>query len=246
MRFSFTTKHVLAVTCGLGIILSSLAVPAQANRQQVRQGLPGRRISGGIRSECLKDSNQSLVALSPRNLMGKTAQERPTFWFSLPTTEGTKSIRFALANSADDVVYSTQIDRSQASGLSKIELPPTAPALQVGENYYWVLSIRCEESPSAALEVKGWVRRVEISQALSNQIAAADLAEQAYLYEVAGLWHEQVTTLAELRSRNPNSLEAQLSWAALIQSSGLDSHVSSSPFETVVGNMNERATSTTF
>lgn len=235
MNFSFLTKSATAVTCGVILTFGSISLPALANKQQVRQGLPGRRISGGVRSECFADSTQSLVALTPRNLLGKTAQARPAFWFSLPDTQSTKSINFELFDSTDNLIYSAQVERSYASGLSKIELPQTAPALLEGENYRWVFDINCESDPdSASLEVQGWVRRVDISDDISSQIVSADLAEQAYLYEEADLWHEQIAALADLRSRNPENLEAQLKWAAFIQKSGLDNHLSSSPLETTI------------
>lgn len=242
----FLAKSAIALTCGIAISFSTLSLPASANGKQVRQGLPGRRISGGVRSECFKDSTQSLVAMTPRNLLGKTAQAHPTFWFSLPDTQSAKSIRFELSDASDNIVYSTQIDQSYASGLSKVELPPTAPALAIGENYRWVLSIKCENDPeTASLDVQGWVRRVEISAELSNQIALANPIEQAYLYEEADLWHEQITVLAGFRNRNPQSLEAQLKWAALIQSSGLDPYVFDSPIETTIGTMETNAASIT-
>ena len=247
MKLAFLAKSTIALTCGIAIVASAIALPASANSKQVRQGLPGRRISGGVRSEeCFKDSSQSLVAITPRNLLGKTAQARPGFWFSLPETQSAKSINFELFDSTDNVIYSTQLDRSYASGLSKIELPQTVSALTVGENYRWVFDISCEGSSNdMSLEVQGWTRRVEISSDLSVQIASASLAEQAYLYAEADLWHEQVTALAELRNENPANIEAQLKWAALVQTAGLDSHLSSSPLETTIGIMGASTAQTT-
>lgn len=238
-------KSAIALTCGIALAFGTLYLPASANSKQVRQGLPGRRISGGVRSsECFKDSTQSLVAMMPRNLLGKTAQAHPTFWFSLPDTQSAKSIHFELFNSLDNLIYSTQIDQSNVSGLSKIELPQTAPALATGENYRWVFSLKCENDPeTASLDVQGWVRRVEISAELNHQIALASPTERAYLYQEADLWHEQVTTLADLRSDHPESLEAQLKWAALVQASGLDPYISNSPIEATIGTPDTNAAS---
>lgn len=256
MQSSFSTKSALAMpflrttalACGFAIVLGVFNLPASANREQVRQGLPGRRISGGVRSQCFQDATksfQSLVAITPRNLLGKTAEAHPTFWFSLPETQSTKTINFELFDSADNIVYSNNVEQSHASGLSKVELPPTTKGLTPGENYRWVLDIKCESDPEySSLEVQGWVRRVEISTDLSSQIASASLAEQAYLYEEAGLWHEQVTALAELRNLQPESIEAQLKWAALIQASGLDSHIPNSPLETTIGVMDSKTART--
>jgi len=247
MNASLLAKSAIALTCGLTIAFGSISPSASAgSKQTVRQGLPGRRISGGVRTTCFEDSTQSLVAVMPRNLLGKTAQAHPTFWFSLPDTQSAKSIRFELFDTSDNVVYSTQIDQSYTSGLSKVELPPTAPGLAAGENYRWVFDISCENDPdNASLEVQGWVRKVEISADLSAQIASASLAEQAYFYEEADLWHEQITALADLRSRNPASLEAQLRWAALVQASGLDSYISDNPLETTISTVNTHSAAST-
>ena len=242
MKLLPPSRSSIAIACGLAIALSAISLPASAERDRnIRQGLPGRRISGGVRSGCLKNyPTQSLVSMTPRNLLGKTAQAHPAFWFSLPKTPSAKSISFHLFNASDALVYSTQIEQIAVSGLSKVALPETVPALKVGENYRWVFGIRCDNnSDTSSLEVQGWVRRVELSSALRAQIASASLLEQAYLYEEAGLWHEQIETLAELRDRSPESLNAQLKWAALVQSAGLDPYISANPVETVTTLANE-------
>ena len=236
MKFAVFAKSVLAMTCSVTMVCSSLGLSASANsNEDVRQGLPGRRISGGVRSECFKDSNQSLVAMTPRDLLSKTAQAHPTFWFSLPDTQNPKHISFELFDASDTAIYSTQMEKVSASGLSKVEIPETAPALNKGENYRWVFSINCENTPDAsALEVQGWVRRVEISAEASEQIASAGLQDRVELYEAAGLWHEQVTMLAERHLAEPASPEAQQAWAALVQSTGLDDYIAESPSETAI------------
>ena len=237
MKSASFVKLALAMTCSVALTCSSLGLAASANSDKnVRQGLPGRRISGGVRGECFNNASQSLIAMTPRNLLGKTAQARPTFWFSLPDTQSPKHISFEIFDASDTAIYSTEMAQIDASGLSKVVLPETAPALNQGENYRWVFSINCENTPDAsALEVQGWVRRVDISAAVSEQIASASLQERADLYGEAELWHEQVTTLAERRLAEPASLEAQLAWAALIQSTGLDDYLADGPSETATG-----------
>lgn len=227
-------KLALVMTCSIAITSSTLGLAAFANsNKNTRQGLPGRRISGGVRTECFNNSNQSLVAMAPRNLLGKTAQARPTFWFSLPDTQSPKHISFELFDASDTSVYSTEMDQISTSGLNKVVLPETAPALNQGENYRWVFSINCENTPDAsALEVQGWVRRIAISAETSEQIASAEPQERADLYEEAELWHEQVTTLAEHHLSDPASLDAQMAWAALVQSTGLEEYLSVSTSET--------------
>jgi len=75
--------------------------------------------------------------------------------------------------------------------------------------------------------VQGWVRRVEIPAKIAAQLETASASERLALYRSADLWHEQVTELVNLRRRNINDMDFQLEWAALIDSTGLTSDISS-------------------
>ena len=114
----------------------------------IREGLPGRRISGGVRMEppadsCFSDFNQSLVSITPRSHMGITAQARPAFWFSIPDTVGSKAVEFRLNNEAGDLIYAAQVSIENDSGVSEFQLPESAPTLEQGKNYRWSFSLAC-------------------------------------------------------------------------------------------------------
>lgn len=234
------SKILFAATFGLALSLSTFSLPSLASgeRSLLRQGLPGRRISGGVRldpaSSCFSNFNQSLVAIIPRNNLGKTAAERPTFWFSVPETNGPASGEFQLFNESQELVYQTLVEVGNNHGLSEFKLPEDAPALTTNENYRWVFSVACTRSHSyaenrgsgwPALGLQGWVRRIELSTELTSQLSAASPEERAALFASAGLWHEQVTELINLRRRSLSNIDFQLSWAFLIQSTGLGSYV---------------------
>lgn len=222
-------KLVLAATFGLVLASSTFPMSSLANSrngQNRNVGLPGRRISGGVREgNCFVDFNQSLVAIMPRNNFAKTAEARPAFWFSLPETEALDEVRFSLLTEFDEPVYSTQVDISRKHGLSELRLPESVPALVPGENYRWVFSLGC--SDSSRFEVQGWVNRVELTSDMASQIESASPEDSVALYAAAGLWHEQVTELINLRRQNLADMDFQFEWAALVQSAGLTSEVSS-------------------
>jgi hypothetical protein len=220
-------KSLVAVTFGLSLAIGSFPLPSFANGSSgnLRQGLPGRRISGGVREgNCFTDMNQSLVAIMPRNNLGKTAAVRPSFWFSLPATNNA-GVEFQLLDDTDELIYSAQIDPSNHGGLSEFQLPESAPELAIDRNYQWILSIGCSEASKFA--VKGWVRRVALAPSIAESLATASSEDRVVLYKSAGLWHEQVTELANLRRSNSADMDFQLEWAELIQSTGLTSEVSS-------------------
>ena len=234
MKSTYLIK-LLPVTVASLLLSLGISSPSFANNVSsdgVRQGLPGRRISGGVRMEppadsCFSDFNQSLVSIMPRNNLGTTSESHPTFWFSMPETSGEKAVEFQLMNESDDLIYTAQVNVSDAAGLSEFKLPDSAPALAMNENYKWVFSMACNNgSRSPVLALQGWVRRVEIAADVSAQIMAASPEDQIALYRSAGLWHEQISTLLNLRRQSSEGMALQIAWSDLMASTGLTSEVS--------------------
>jgi Domain of Unknown Function (DUF928) len=222
------SKAIFAATFTLilGIGTLPLAGIASDRVNTARQGLPGRRISGGVREgNCFTDFNQSLVAMMPRNNLGKTSAARPSFWFSMPETSGYSEVQFQLIDESNEIIYSTQINPSSRYGLSEFKLPESAPELLANQNYQWVFSVGC--SDVSRFEVQGWVRRVNLPALEASQIEAATAEERLALYESEGLWHEQVSELVNLRRSNLTNIDFQIKWAALVESTGLASDISS-------------------
>ncbi|MFK8182609.1 MAG: DUF928 domain-containing protein [Phormidesmis sp.] len=234
MQLASFPKSLFATTLGIVLTASAFSMPSMANRDtsNARQGLPGRRISGGVREgNCFRDFDQSLVAIMPRNNLGKTAEAHPTFWFSVPATTRAKEVEFQLFNESDEVVYSTLIRGSVEQGLSEFQLPESVTGLSVDKMYRWTLSIGCTDS--SRFVVQGWVHRVAMPRSFEQQIATASPEEKITLYGSAGLWHEQVTALVDLRRSNLTDVDFQMEWAELLAATGLTSHVSSNITETM-------------
>ena len=248
MALHFSIKSVSAVVTGLLVGLSIGTMPGLANESSnLRQGLPGRRISGGVRMEppsdsCFTDFNQSLVSVMPQSNLGLTLAAHPTLWFSMPETMGSKAVEFRLFNSAEDLVYTTQLESNNRFGITEFQVPESAPALAIDEDYSWVLTLACNNgSSSPTLGLQGQIRRVEITQEMTNQLNSASPEERVQLYGNAGLWHEQVTELANLRRRQSANTDIQLAWITLMNSTGLSGHLSSNLTEqmNVVDTANE-------
>ncbi|MGD1863295.1 MAG: DUF928 domain-containing protein [Phormidesmis sp.] len=242
MKRTGSIKLFPAIAFGLTATLGGLCLPSYAdniNTDNVRQGLPGRRISGGVRMEppadsCFSDFNQSLVSIMPRSNLGTTLASHPTFWFSVPETVGDKAVEFQLLNEADDLLYSTQVNVGDESGLREFQLPASAPALAIDENYKWIFSFACNNgSRSPVLGLQGWVRRVEASAAVNDELMLATPEERVVLYSSAGIWQEQVSALLNLRRQGLADADLQLAWTDLLASTGLTSEIS----DNVLGQM---------
>ncbi|NEP18263.1 MAG: DUF928 domain-containing protein [Leptolyngbya sp. SIO4C1] len=195
----------------------------------LRQGLPGRRISGGSRvptEACVLDQ-QPLIALVPDDAIGLTGKAAPTLWFALPAVSPSRSLEFGLFTQDDQLIYQTTLPVS-AAGVRSIDLTQLegAPALTVDENYRWYLSIVCNPSNrSEDIWVDGWVRRVDLPSAMAADLASASPLDQPHLYLQAGLWHEAITELATLVQRYPESAALEQQWQALLSSIDLDQAV---------------------
>lgn len=243
MQKTYRLKRLSILATSLLLSLGTSVTPSLANHadtSDVRQGLPGRRISGGVRTNtgsCLTDFNQTVVAVAPSSPISKTANAHPTFWFSLPETVGQKTVEFSLFNEAEELLYTTQIEASNSHAISEFKLPDSAPSLAVGENYNWVFSLACNSSSQTApvLGLEGWVQRVSLSDELTSQLETAGLEQRIELYQSADLWHEQVTELARLR-RSQETLSDSLKsdWTALMQSTGLIDYLASQLSESMV------------
>lgn len=258
MQKIYRLKQFSILTVSLLLSLGMSAIPSWANdtdTRNVRQGLPGRRISGGVRTDsgsCLTDFNQTVVAVAPQNPISKTASAHPTFWFSLPETVGDKTVEFSLFNESEELIYSAQIEASNDHAISEFKLPKSAPSLAVNRNYNWVFSLSCDNGSQIApvLGLEGWIQRVDISTELASQIEAASPEQRIELYRSAGLWHEQVTELANLRrsqelhpqealgqeASGQEALNNHLlsDWTALMQSTGLTDYLANQLSESMV------------
>lgn len=243
MQNPYRFKRFSILTASLLLSFSMSTMPSLArdtDSSDVRQGLPGRRISGGVRTDsgsCLADFNQTVVAVTPHSPISKTAAAHPTFWFSLPEVTGEKTVEFSLFNEAEELIYTTQIAASSEHAVSEFKLPTSAPSLSVNENYNWVFSFACNNGSQTApvLGIEGWIQRVDISAELVSQIEAADAEQRIELYRSAGLWHEQLTELANLRrSQETLSDRFQSDWTALMQSTGLADYIANQLSESMV------------
>ncbi|MBE9076538.1 DUF928 domain-containing protein [Romeria aff. gracilis LEGE 07310] len=211
--------------------MSTPSLAEMRSNDTVRQGLPGRRISGGSRAPragCVSQPNQRLIALIPRSNLGLTATAQPTFWFDLPALDTAKQVEFNLFNQAEEQIYSQALIATGEAGVASITLPETQQ-LAPGETYRWSFSIICNtESSAANLAVTGFVQRVELTPELTDQVAEMSLQARLDLYDQAGIWYDGLTALIGLRSSQPWNTAIDARWQTLLQSIGLEHTVSAS------------------
>ena len=233
MRRSKHSSIAIAFLCGL-LSLGILNEPGLANSRtgNVRQGLPGRRISGGSRSPstaCLlsqAEAEQKVVSLTPENNLNRTVSAHPTFWFSLPAIESSRQIEFALLDQDEEIIYTETLQATGKAGLESISLPQTTPALQPDKTYRWHLSVVCDPNSRATdLVVWGWIERTLANSSALQQIEKATPQERLALYSDLSAWNDLLTELVVLhRDRtlsNQSTTDLENQWTTLLASENL-------------------------
>ncbi|GAA6621717.1 DUF928 domain-containing protein [Scytonema sp. NUACC26] len=206
-------------------------------RQPLRLKLPplpkeissptGRRFGGARRTGCPKDVELQLAALVPAtepqptvtNVWSLTSVERPILWFYTPYNKSSNyPADFELLDEESNPIYKTAISLPDKAGVIGVPLPP----LTVKKPYRWFLNVYCDrQQQETPIFVEGVVQRVELSQAIKEQLQKADPIQQIAIYANNGIWHEAVTILAQLRQKNPNDTTLAEDWKELLTSVGL-------------------------
>src|SRR5512136_1042617 len=171
------------------------------------RGLPGegRQEGGGVRGGNCPNIQNKLIPLVPSTNMGLTVAEYPTLYWYVPETSGTETpapeMEFVLQDEDGKEVYNSgKLPAMTGAGIASYTLPAKASKpLEVGKNYQWFFSIICNpDDRSGDVRVQGWVKRVEKSQTLAQELEAASEKERPFIYARESLWFDTLSSLAQL------------------------------------------------
>lgn len=183
---------------------------------------PDDREGSGSRTSC-PPVEKPLTALIASQV-NYTLSGHPTFWFYVPyPSDLPREVEFVLLDERETEVYKTIVPISDTPGIVSFRLPESVPPLEIGKPYLWQFSYRCNPRIRAEDDyVEGMVQRVAADSALISELEAATTPlQRVELYAANGLWHETLTTLAELRRDNPGDADIAAEWTELLESIGL-------------------------
>ncbi|WGV24406.1 DUF928 domain-containing protein [Halotia branconii] len=194
---------------------------------------PGGRTRGGARRTplCLEVKPQ-LTALVPStespptvtNVWGWTTKTNPTLWFYMPyTKDSAYPTEFVLQDQQSNPIYQQAIALPSQPGVISISLPTNAPKMDVNKQYRWFLTVYCDQQKqSPPIYVEGVIQRVNINPKVTQQLQTATPLQQSAIYAQNGIWHDALTTLAQLRQKDPQDKALKTAWRDLLTSIGLD------------------------
>lgn len=201
---------------------------------------PNRGIPHGTRQAAKRGEGCPIVALPLTTALvpiaktaseeqvawGLTSAEYPTFWFYVPYPPGTYSgeLRVVIKDEKGGNIQKSLIGVTGTTpGVVGVRLPSTEAPLKIGELYTYKFAVSCKPGqPSENEYVVASVERRELSASLASQLRTATEREKAILYAQEGFWDEALTTLAELRRKNPNDAGLTADWDALLEEGGLN------------------------
>ncbi|WP_171843611.1 DUF928 domain-containing protein [Nostoc sp. NIES-3756] len=201
-------------------------VSKQIRFKPPKTGAPTNRTGGASRrGDTCNTNNKSLKALLPENNFGLTIEEYPTFFVYIPASSA-HLIEFELyEQDANEPLYKTIFKVPDAPGIVSFSLPnnQTLLPLEVGKNYRWFLSLKCNlQDSSENLYVQGSVQRIQPNTNLMRQLEKATPRDRLNIYAQAGIWHDTLTKLAELRRAHPDDKTLATDWTQLLESVGLN------------------------
>ena len=238
------TKFILNLTSVGSIVLLATLNPSQfaVMGQVIPQLPPGKPDTGSggprfiqpkedidapptgsvrsVRGGCASSNQLNLTALVPKNKIGRTVSDYPTFFFYLPQTEA-ELAELILEDESGNQIYQQDLTIKNLSGVIGVSIPANTnvPPLEVGKNYTWKFTVVCDPQDSSSDQLEtGIVRRVELTADILRQLDVADPRQKTVIYAENGIWQDALGTLAAARRANPNDTDLAADWESLLDS----------------------------
>ncbi|MBD2436781.1 DUF928 domain-containing protein [Nostoc sp. FACHB-110] len=178
--------------------------------------------------QCLQ-GQLPLTALIPESQLGLTTVADPTLLFYLPQTSAPE-LELTVQNANEQEVYKQKYKPSNKSGIISLRLPVNT--LAVNQQYKWKFSVICNPANQSQNKfVAGVIQRILPNPELARKLPKVTKQERVALYAAAGLWHDTIATLAQIRYLTPNNPEIVSAWTGLItgQGVGLNPQIAQQP-----------------
>ncbi|HBL11932.1 MAG TPA: hypothetical protein DD379_11085 [Cyanobacteria bacterium UBA11162] len=232
-----TTAHAQSET--LTQTTANLSLQKVTFEPRPDQPRPTITVGGGRRNDgkCSEDRNTSQPPTSDRQSLDQhltpilpssgsdvhlTVVTHPTFLVYVPETSA-KAVEFILEDPDGVELYRIGMNLKNTPSIVSIGLPATAPELEIGKDYKWIVAMVCQSPSPEDPFAEGLVRRIQPDSALSRLENAKHLEplEQVAVYAKLGIWYEASAKLAALQNTQPNNPAVVLAWEQLLQDVGL-------------------------
>ena len=226
-KFKFNAIPLITTSIIAGfyfpIVIMGQSLAENKNPTPETTGKPDTEPSGRRTADCIAGEKR-LTALIPKTerKIGLTVTADPTLFFYVPSRGITaETIEFILKDNNENTRYQTTLPVPKDPGIISLKIPRSAK-LQLGNSYRWTFSLICQtRSRDDDIYVNGIIQRVGLTPELTAQLAEAESREIPTIYANAGIWHETLSSLAQLRQDNPQDQALTDDWVRMLESVGL-------------------------
>lgn len=171
------------------------------------RGKPRTSVGGASRTQdtCFAAAENgpqaALVPLADTTDIALTASARPEL--ALYVSEANiEKIVFAVRDETGRHLYQDAVALAGTPGIVRIQLPATAPQLEIGRQYLWSAVAQCSSrlKPDSP-RVDVWIERVALEQAIADRADWASPLERAAFLGSRGIWLDMVEVLVDARER---------------------------------------------
>ena len=161
--------------------------------------------------------NESMLAVTPDSFYGHTLEAHPTILVYLPRSNA-QQVVCRLKDESKNLIYEQLLPISDQAGIVAIQLPETAPALVINQNYQWFLTLQTEEliTPASPF-VDAWIKRVEPGPDLAAALMDANSIEAAETLANNGIWYDTVAIMAGVQAKQVDT-QVDDDWSELLAS----------------------------
>ncbi|HEY9824544.1 MAG TPA: DUF928 domain-containing protein [Stenomitos sp.] len=237
-----TAKSFL-IGCTLLAVVAEMVLPilpsyATRYRPPSNMQRPAGRQGAATRNDCVQ--NQFVFApLVPRTNAGQTLAKRPTlYWYA--NHHSFTWARFELYAAPNlqptlTPLYRKTFKLQGNEPLHRIALPrDTVPALTVGQDYLWQVTLICssggpddDTADGSQRMIRGWIRRVPPTAELQTQISGFQRKYDGYAE--SGLWYDAIDNLAKRLRKHPQNAQFLSDWQDLVRETSLDPNLFAVP-----------------
>lgn len=194
------------------------------------RGAPESAATGGSRGCGWQPGQKLLAPLVPSDAMAFTVSEYPSFFWYVPehssldqsSSDGSATVKFVLIDENQNIVYQKKLSAPAVGIMSHRLSPSEAAPLAENKQYHWLVSMVCDsEDPSANPLIDAWIERIPVSEELQAELDRATENDRPSIYAREGIWHEALTSLAELLHENPRDEATVSRWSEFLRSVSL-------------------------
>ena len=179
-------------------------------------------IGRGYKDYCRISREEKLIALIPSQNWGaeiKTISKTPTLYWYVPENNA-EIAEIGILDEEGNELYWIEFTPPSKPGIINYEIPASA-GLEEGKPYRLLMALVCDpEDRATDVFVWGNILVVAKPVGLEEDLAAAkNPLEEASAYAKAQIWHDTLSSLAEVAEQYPEE------WTELLESVGLPEEI---------------------